>query len=1007
MIRIEEAARRLPSLTSCSLRPTSIRRSVRRAIFYSSLPITLSIVTSLLVVSSVDAATVVIKPEQDTTLYEDLLGTSNGLGDYFFAGMNNRDQLRRALISFNVAGNVPPGATINSVSLRLHLSRAANGANQTTSLHRCLAEWGEGLSRGFGEEGAGGIATEGDATWADRVYPDIPWTTPGGDFIGGSSASIPVGNVGFYTWNSSSMISDAAFWVDNPESNFGWIVLGLETGARSSKRFDSRSSDTPSRRPELTIDYTPNGPTVGACCLPGDRCILLTPGQCSAQLGSYQGNNTTCGANPCNGVPVSIVLEPSRDNTLYEDATGSISNGSGEFIITAMNAALEKRRALLAFDLEAEIPSGAIIADATLTLRKTGGGGIAHDVTLHRMLDSWGEGSSNAPGDEEDGTAAAVGDATWLHRFYSTDFWAAAGGDYDPTVSASTYVPAFEAFNSWEDPGMVADLQAWVDDPNANHGWLVLGQETGSVITEKRFVSRESATVSFRPKLEITYSVPDNPAPSGLPDVPVPAENPITEEKRVLGKLLFWEEQLSSDNSISCGTCHKPAEGGADHRIGVHPGADLVFDTEDDVLGSPGVRRADATGAYYPDPLFGDEVQVTGRVSQTFFGGIWGRDQFWDGRAGETLRDPLTDTVVIPERASLESQALGPILSDVEMAKESRSWAEVTSKLASVTPMAFASDLPIDMADALGANPDYPDLFDAAFGDDEITPVRIAMAMATYERTLVADQTQWDLYIAGDTEALTPNQLAGAEFVQNGDCAACHGGPMFTTNTYRNIGLRPPSDDMGRQIVTGDPNDRGRFKVPSLRNVALRNRLMHTGQITDVADALNFYTLNGHTHYTENQDENIQGGLDILPAEKDAIEDFLINGLTDPRVAAEIFPFDRPTLGSENSTSIDPDSDVASGGSAPKFLEASAFPNPFAEEVSVSFTLSEAAIVDISIYSAAGQLVTKKSVQAEAGDGRFVWDGRTAHGQRAATGVYFVKFVTGTETATGRLVRVE
>ena len=79
-----------------------------------------------------------------------------------------------------------------------------------------------------------------------------------------------------------------------------------------------------------------------------------------------------------------------------------------------------------------------------------------------------------------------------------------------------------------------------------------------------------------------------------LPAVPVPHENPVTEEKRILGKILFWEEQLSSDNSTACGSCHIPARGGSDPRTPDHPGPDLVFGTDDDLIGSLGVRRSNA-----------------------------------------------------------------------------------------------------------------------------------------------------------------------------------------------------------------------------------------------------------------------------------------------------------------------------------------------------------------------------------------------------------------------------
>src|SRR5690606_1733609 len=91
-------------------------------------------------------------------------------------------------------------------------------------------------------------------------------------------------------------------------------------------------------------------------------------------------------------------------------------------------------------------------------------------------------------------------------------------------------------------------------------------------------------------------------AASGLPPVPVPPENPITEPKRVLGKILFWDEQLSSDDSVACGTCHLPAHGGADPRVGRHPGIDPG--TIDDVPGSPGIVSLDPSGEPVERPVF-------------------------------------------------------------------------------------------------------------------------------------------------------------------------------------------------------------------------------------------------------------------------------------------------------------------------------------------------------------------------------------------------------------------
>jgi cytochrome c peroxidase len=394
-----------------------------------------------------------------------------------------------------------------------------------------------------------------------------------------------------------------------------------------------------------------------------------------------------------------------------------------------------------------------------------------------------------------------------------------------------------------------------------------------------------------------------------LPPVPVPAENPITEPKRVLGKILFWDEQLSGDDSMACGTCHIPAAGGADPRQGLHPGADGQFATADDVLGSPGVVRRDANGVAIEDPTFGFEPQVTGRAAPSFFNNIWAPELFWDGRADSTFLDPLTGEVVIADRGGLESQAVGPILSSVEMAHDGRDWDEVVAKLEAVVPLRLADDKPADVAAVLADMPTYGDLFAEAFGDSAITPARIGMAIATYERTLVPDQTPWDRFMAGDNNALTPAQQRGWDaFDNNSPCDNCHVPPLFTNNNFHNIGLRPAAEDEGRRAVTGQAGDFGDMKTPSLRNAGIRVSLMHTGTITGVNDALDFYTRRGHVHFTANQDGIPGGGnynnINIPgPVVRDIV-DFIMNGLTDPRAAAEVFPFDRPTLASELGTGV-------------------------------------------------------------------------------------------------------
>lgn len=378
-----------------------------------------------------------------------------------------------------------------------------------------------------------------------------------------------------------------------------------------------------------------------------------------------------------------------------------------------------------------------------------------------------------------------------------------------------------------------------------------------------------------------------------LATVPVPTENPITESKRVLGKILFWDEQLSSDNSVACGTCHAPTAAGAEPRVGVHPGADGVFGNADDVMGSPGVVRRDEFGVAIEDEVFGFDTQVTGRYAPNFFGALWSDSQFWDGRAEGQFVDPLDETTVaIDSGGALEIQSLGPIMSSVEMAKDGRTWAEVTEKLESVTPLAFASDVPSDMANALSVSSSYPDLFADAFGSREITPVRIAFALATYERTLVADQTPFDLGTLTGPQQAGLNAL-GATSPGGSSCLTCHSGANFTDNSFRNIGVRPPEEDLGRQDVTGLAADRGRFKVPSLRNLGVKTRFMHNGSLTTLAQVIAFYAP-GNQNSLDNIDPAMPIGMP--PPQVANVIDFLENGLTDPRVVAGTFPFDAPTI---------------------------------------------------------------------------------------------------------------
>jgi len=378
-----------------------------------------------------------------------------------------------------------------------------------------------------------------------------------------------------------------------------------------------------------------------------------------------------------------------------------------------------------------------------------------------------------------------------------------------------------------------------------------------------------------------------------LPPVPIPDGNPITEEKRVLGKILFFDEQLSTDNTVACATCHQMTNNGADPRIAIHPGLDAILGTPDDIRGSAGVIRQDDQTNYEPDPLFVLSPQVTTRSANSVINAAYHRELFWDGRAPETLTDPDSGVEVLGNNAALESQTLAPPLSSVEMAHAGRDWSQVTTKLAHARPLALASNVPPDIADAVLDAGSYPELFARAFGDSAITPERIAMAVATYERTLISDQSPWDAFVQGDTNALTAAEARGWAAFQANQCAVCHTPPLFTNDEFRNIGVRPLIEDNGRQAVTGDPADRGKFKVPGLRNTGLKRTYMHNGEFGNLTTVVGFYAGNGQV--PDNLDPVIPL-INFPPQVAADITAFLQNGLTDPRVANGEFPFDAPDL---------------------------------------------------------------------------------------------------------------
>ena len=221
-------------------------------------------------------------------------------------------------------------------------------------------------------------------------------------------------------------------------------------------------------------------------------------------------------------VPGSVTLTPSKDNSLFESADGSLSNGVGEYLFVGKTLQAENslRRGLIAFDLS-NVPAGAAITNVSLTMNMSRTIVGAFDVELRRALADWGEGNSDAPGQEGTGTISAPGDATWLHSFYDTQPWLARGGDFSADVSASTSVGVNGTY-TWTSPQMTSDVQDWLDSPESNFGWFLITDETET--TAKRFDSREHSTPEKRPQLVVDYLfTPESPAASKVEQPAAPS----------------------------------------------------------------------------------------------------------------------------------------------------------------------------------------------------------------------------------------------------------------------------------------------------------------------------------------------------------------------------------------------------------------------------------------------------------------------------------------------------
>ena len=307
-----------------------------------------------------------------------------------------------------------------------------------------------------------------------------------------------------------------------------------------------------------------------------------------------------------------------------------------------------------------------------------------------------------------------------------------------------------------------------------------------------------------------------------LPAPDLPSDNLLTNQKVELGRMLFYETMLSKDGTQSCASCHRQPDGFSDttkFSIGVE--------------GLPGKRQA-----------------------MPVFNMAWHSNEFfWDGRA-HLLRD----------------QALKPIQDPLEM----------NETLENVIQKLSASQM-------------YKDQFKRAYGSEEVTEEKMALAMEQFMLSITSYRSKYDKWLAGEVQ-LTESEERGrllfeTEYnpffpdLSGADCAHCHGGANFENDQYMNNGLDTDAQftDIGREAVTMDASDRAKFKVPSLRNVAVTPPYMHDGRFQTLEEVIDHY--NAGIQESSTVDPAIlttkETGLQLTQQDKEDLINFL-KTLTDP-----------------------------------------------------------------------------------------------------------------------------
>lgn len=270
-----------------------------------------------------------------------------------------------------------------------------------------------------------------------------------------------------------------------------------------------------------------------------------------------------------------------------------------------------------------------------------------------------------------------------------------------------------------------------------------------------------------------------------------PTANPQSAEKIHLGKMLFWDPILSGNQDVACVTCHHPDNGYAEH-------IDLSLG-----VGGQGLSTERRFGAQVP--------RNAPTIINTAFNGI-----------DHNLAYDPTDTVMFWDNRmdSLEAQAIGPILSGIEMRGDQIAEADIVNVVIG----------------RLQAIPEYLQLFTDAFGDNAITEERLGQAIASFERSIISVNSRFDRYARGDNNAMSQEEVRGLNEFLNAGCDGCHSGPMFSDFELHQLPVRH-----NNKLDEPDNGVNGRFRTPTLRNVALTAPYMHNGTIPDLEGAIRFY----------------------------------------------------------------------------------------------------------------------------------------------------------------------